>query len=106
MNFSASPYIVHFNEATLLQTDSRNASHHAEFPVVAWRSGVESKGLRVDNLSIYNYKHSIEIILNICGVYVYMCTLFYIIFTAWRTLRFCIPVLFWDHCEIDMAPIR
>ena len=62
MNFSASPYIVHFNEATLLQTDSRNASHHAEFPVVAWRTGVESKGPRVDNLSIYNYKHSIEII--------------------------------------------
>lgn len=71
MNFSASPYIVHFNEATLLQTDSRNASHHAEFPVVAWRTGVESKGPRVDNLSIYNYKHSIEIILYLC-VYVYI----------------------------------
>ena len=49
VNFSASPYIVHFNEATLLQTDSRNASHHAEFPVVAWRSGFCP---RVDNISM------------------------------------------------------
>ncbi len=63
LNFSASPYIVHFNEAKLLQTDSRNDSHHADLPVVAWRSGVESKdierhhafGPSVDNTSMLQF---------------------------------------------------